>query len=390
LESFPTFARFEELEPIVHAAATHLTGLDDFGSPDYLEALRVLLKAYDEEATFSEAGRLGTVGTLINCLIGRLCSEEGWKQHPECLQHAIEQPIVILGLPRTGTTVLHKLLACDPANQALEYWLGCYPQPRPPRQTWANHEHYRRAAEQLDAIYKAKPEVKKIHYMKADEADECRLLLMQDFANVTLQSNATVPSYEQWLYKADMTMAYVRYRDNLKLIGANTPEKHWVLKDPSHMWAMDILLDTFPDVCVVQTHRDACKSIPSVCSLVYEMRCLSEPKVSPALIGEQQAAQWHKVMSQTLEVRRRRGEDNFYDVRFDDFVSDPLNVVRGLYAHLGREFTPDAEKAMARFLAENPQGKHGAHAYRVEQFGLSEAGLAEQFEDYNKAFGFTA
>jgi len=156
------------------------------------------------------------------------------------------------------------------------------------------------------------------------------------------------------------------------------------------MWAMDVLLDTFPDVCVVQTHRDACKSIPSVCSLVYEMRCLSEPEVSPALIGKQQAAQWHKVMSQTLEVRQRRGQNNFYDVRFDDFASDPLGVVHRLYAHLGREVAPEAEATMERFLAANPQGKHGAHDYSVEQFGLSEAGLAKQFEDYNEAFGFTA
>lgn len=380
VEILPGCERFADAEGALHAAASEATGLSDFGGDEYLEGLRVLLRAYDEEAAFCELGRLGAASTLIGCLKARLLSRAGWKQRPECLKQSIERPVFIVGLPRTGTTLLHRLLACDPETQALPYWLGASPMPRPPRAAWGASASYREAEAYLAAVYQANPRLKAIHEMAAGEVDECRLLLMQSFANVTFSANATIASYDRWLLTHDMSQVYRHYRDNLRLVGTNAPEKRWILKDASHMWALDSLFEHFPDAWVVQTRRDPVKLIPSVCSLVYEVRRLAEPEVSPALVGAQQLEQWLAVMKRTRDTRRRRGGRGFIDIEFDALAADPLAVVRRIYQELGLELGVAAEREMRRWLGANPQGKHGAHRYRAEDFGLSEATIQERFE----------
>ncbi len=382
MEGLPGSERFADAEGALHAAASEATGLSDFGRDEYLEGLRVLLRAYDREASLSELGRLGAASTLVGCLKARLLSRAGWKQRPECLEQPVEAPVFIVGLPRTGTTLLHRLLACDPETQALPYWLGASPMPRPPREAWEAQAGYREAEAYLEGVYQANPRVRAIHEMAAGEVDECRLLLMQSFANVTFPANATIPSYERWLLSHDMNPAYRQYRDNLRLIGANAPEKRWILKDPSHMWAPDALFEHFPDACIVQTHRDPVKLIPSVCSLVYEVRRLSEPDVSPSLVGAQQLEQWLAVTKRTRDLRRRRNGRGFIDVEFDALAADPLAVVRRIYAELGLEPSAATEREMRRRLAAHPQDRHGAHRYRAEDFGLREDTIRERFRGH--------
>lgn len=378
--------RFRDAEQPLHDAASTATGLDDFGRDDYREGLRVLLESYDREASLSEAGRANTYGLLQSCLQGRLLARHGLRQRPDCREQPIERPVFIVGLPRTGTTVLHRLLAEDPANQGLEYWLGCAPMPRPPRAAWPAQPAFQRVDGELSALMAANPGLKAIHAMSADTVDECRLLLMQSFANVTFQSNAGVPSYAYWLAQTDLAPAYRHYADCLRLIGADAPGRRWILKDPSHLWAMGTLLQTFPDALIVQTHREPSQLIASVSSLVLNARRGNEPGVSPVQVGREQLDQWAKMLTRSMAVRERF-PDHFHDIYFSDFLADPLAVVKAIYARLGTALSAAGEAAMRRWIAANPQHQHGGHRYAAADFGLDQAAIRARFADYSRRFG---
>jgi len=229
------------------------------------------------------------------------------------------------------------------------------------------------------------PELKKVHEMTAAGADECRLLLMQSFANVTFQSNCTVPRYEQWLYRADMRAAYRLYADTLKLIGLNDPGKRWILKDPSHLWSMNILLETFPDATVIQTHRDPVKLIPSVCSLVLIARRMQEPDITPQAVGGQELRQWQTVLDKSLAVRQKHPE-RFLDLSYEDFIRDPVAQVEQIYRALDEKLSTEVAAGMRSWMAAHPQGKHGSHSYCAEDFGLTDDLIRERFSDYCKYF----
>ncbi len=253
----------------LQASAIKAVGLDDFGVDDdnYLEALGVLLESYRLDADFTELGSKMSRFFLRNALVARLLSEASWKQYPQHVDVPIEKPIFVTGLPRTGTTALHRLLCGDPRHQGLELWLAEFPQPRPPRETWPDNPVFA----QLDARFKKahdeNPDYTGLHYMTADEVEECWQLLRQSLHSVSYETLAHVPTYAQWLARQDWTKSYGRHRKNLQLIGLNDPEKRWVLKNPSHLFALDALFATYPDALVIQCHRPAETIMASMCSL---------------------------------------------------------------------------------------------------------------------------
>jgi LPS sulfotransferase NodH len=372
---------FLEAIDALHETASSETGLSDFGDEAYRKNLEFLLDCYDRESKFGEEGRLATKRMLIDCLKGRLYSTARLAAHPECIDAPIERPLLIAGLPRTGSTALHKLLAADPGSQALEYWLGCEPDIRPPRAEWPNHPSYRAVVATLDRIYQGSPELRSAHSMKAGEADECRLLFMQDFLNVSFSFNATIPSYEAWVLEQEMRPAYARYRDNLKLIGANDRDKRWVLKNSSHLWALPALESTFPDVCLVQTHRNPIEWIASIASLVYKSRLIYEPEVRKEDVGEQQLRQWSRVVDRSRADRQKLSCDAL-DVHYQHFVRDPLESVRRIYDHFAWPWSVSAEKAIREWAEQNTQDKHGVHRYTADEYGLTEERIADRFGDY--------
>jgi GNAT superfamily N-acetyltransferase len=365
----------------LHAIAARETGLSDFGDGAYRRSLAFLLDCYDRESVLSESGVEATRRVLVRCLVGRLYSTHRTARHPECLAREVERPLVIAGVPRTGSTALHKLLAADPGSQALEHWLGCEPDVRPPRGEWKEHPSYQAAVAALDRIYQGSPGLRAAHSMRAGEADECRLLLMQDFVNTSFSFNATIPSYEAWVLEQDLRPVYARYRDNLKLIGAREPDKRWVLKNSSHLWALPALVATFPDVCLVQTHRNPLEWIVSVASLVYRSRLLYEPDVRKEDVGEHALRQWSKVIQRCREDRERLACD-VLDVHHRHFQRDPLGTVRRIYDHFGWTWSPRAEKAMRERAEAQRRDRQGVHRYTAEEYGLSEARIADRFSDY--------
>jgi len=381
---------FPDLSDALHEAAIRTTGFEDFGDDEYREGFAVLMHALEEEADLSPMGRAVAAHMTVNALASRLHAERGWRDHSACLDAGIEGPLVIVGLPRTGTTALHHLLAHDPANQGLELWLGEFPMVRPPRAQWEKNDHFIRCRDTLAAQFDANPDLIAAHEMNADEVDECWHVFRQSFASVTFECTATVPSYSAWWSEHDMLAAYQRHRDNLKLIGHGSMEKRWVLKDPSHLFAMEALFDVYPGACVVLTHRHPVKLIPSVCSLNSRFRAGMDNTPDPVAHGREQLELWGRGIDRTMEARRSRDAARFFDMDFRDFVADPVAMVRRIYDHFGFELTPAVEQRLIDWQTANPQGKHGAHHYTLEEYGLSANAIEERFAAYLEEFQVTA
>jgi hypothetical protein len=368
-------------------AAREATGLDDFGGGAWRDHFRTLLRCYDAESRLTESG-LGMVqGEITGALCARLACEAAWKRDPALLRTEVRRPLFVLGLPRSGTTALHWLLAQDPANQVLEYWIAGAPRPRPPRAAWEAEPAFQTSVGVLEWIYETDPGLKAIHLMEADGPEECRHLFVQSFLDHTFDSNATIPSYTRHFEAQDMRDAYARHRDVLKLVGSTSPERRWVLKYPAHLRELDVLLETYPDACIVQTHRDPVKVLPSVCSLVTGWRALYEGGADAHAIGAWQVELYAGMMEKAMAVRAQADPAHFFDQPFRALVADPVAAVARLYDHFGFALSAEAESRMRAWHAANPQHKHGGHAYTLEQFGLREGAIRERFARYADRFG---
>ncbi len=217
----------------LHASAVKACGLDDFGVDDdnYREALGVLLESFRRDADLTEFGSKMQRFFVRNALVARLVSEAAFKQYPQHVDVPIERPIFVTGLPRTGTTAIHRLLTADPRHQGLELWLAEFPQPRPPRETWSQNPVFQQIDAQFTKAHEENPDYTGLHYMTADEVEECWQLLRQSLHSVSYETLAHLPTYSQWLAKQDWTKPYQRHRKNLQLIGLNDAEKRWVLEE---------------------------------------------------------------------------------------------------------------------------------------------------------------
>ena len=221
-----------------------------------------------------------------------------------------------------------------------------------------------------------------IHDIRAEEADECRLLRMQSFADFTFDT-AYVPRYRAWLMARSQRDTYARYCDNLRLIGAGD-DRRWVLKCPGHLWALGELLERFPDACIVQTHRAPEEVIPSSSSLRYMGARASEPEIPPEVVGRDNLDRWHAILERAWSVRRAAPPEQFLDVDFRSFVEDPLGEIERIYSHFSIPFSEDAREAMQAWHRERPKNLHGEHRYEASQFGLSAEGIQDRFAAYRR------
>ncbi len=363
----------------LHASATKLTGLTDFGTDDYTEALQVLLDSYRDEAGLTELGSKMSRFFLRGTLIARALSEAAWSADPGYVETPVTQPIFVTGLPRTGTTALHRLLAADPANQGLEMWLTDFPQPRPPRDTWADNPAYQQIDAGLRQHQVQNPEFMGLHYMSASDVEECWQLLRQSGTSHSYECLAYVPGYSQWLSTQDWTPAYARHRRNLQLIGMNDTRR-WVLKNPSHLFCLDALLATYPDAIVIQTHRDPATIIPSVCSLNEHATRGWSTTFTGETIGRTQLDLWSRGLREFTAARMRHPEATFIDIDFDDLRTDPMGVVDRIYARTGTALSPEARTAITALDNESRTGaRKPTHHYSLADYGLTEEMVAERF-----------
>lgn len=372
----------QDMEEALHEAARKATGLSDFGPQDYRAGLRRLLAAYDSDTRFTPIGRRFAIGGIVGTLAQRLLSEEGWKRRPDCRSRPIRQPLVITGIPRTGTTALHKLLALDPQFQGLEHWLAESPMVRPPRTTWASNPAFLTSAAGLEAFFRMMPEMRKAHDMAADEVEECLDVLRQSFVSNRFGSSAHIPSYDAWFLEQDEQGSYRRYAEVLRLIGADEPYTRWLLKNPGHVAEMECLLAVFPDALIVQTHRDPVEAIASLCSTLHMARRMYEGDATrPELIGPREIRYWSRAVARTERVRALK-PDQFFDVDHRRFHADPVGVVRAIYDRFGFTLGAIALERMQQRIASSPIRRHGEHRYVLEDYGVTAGEIRAAFADY--------
>jgi hypothetical protein len=369
----------------LQASASKIVGLTDFGGDEYLEPLQVLLDSYAKDEQLTPYGIKVKRAELRGALVARLLSEAAFAQQRTDI--AIERPIFVTGLPRTGTTALHRLLCADPSHQGLELWLAEMPQPRPPRETWPDNPIYQHIAANFEKFHAENPEFAGVHYMAADTVEECWQLLRQSLMSISYESLAYLPSYSAWLDGQDWAPAYSRHRRNLALIGSNDPERRWILKNPSHLFALDALLAVYPDALVVQTHRAPRTLIASSCSLSAQATSGQSEKFTGEVIGHSQLDLWARGAAAFAEARTRHDPSRFLDVHYDDFVAGPVSSALGVYEHFGLPLSDAARTAIAAADAESRSAeRRPSHRYTLEEFGLTEAMVDERFSGYEAAY----
>ncbi len=363
----------------LHASATKACGLTDFGPDDYTEALGVLLESYQRDAGLTELGSKMNRYFLRGALVARALSEASWKAHPEYAETPVTRPIFVTGLTRTGTTALHRLLAADPQHQALEMWLTEYPQPRPPRETWSQNPIFQQIDAGFAQHHVENPEFMGLHYMSAAEVEECWQLLRQTAKSIAYESLAWLPTYSRWLQSQDWTNAYVRHRKNLQLIGLGD-SRRWILKNPSHLFALDALLAVYPDALIIQTHRDPVTVMASTCSLSENATKGWSTTFTGSRIGESQLELWSRGLREFTAARKRHDPAQFADVDFADLRADPLGTIESVYRQFGIEFTDAARAAMSALDEESRSGdRKPAHRYELADYGLTEDQVRAHF-----------
>jgi hypothetical protein len=372
-------------EVILHTARRR-TGLDDFGDLDIHEPLSRLVKSLEQENRLTPLGRCLMRRSMVELAAARLSVVARIKEHPEVLQQQLSRPLFILGLPRTGTTLLHRLLAQDPTARALYLWETQWPAQGSPSLLDRSIGRTRLA---VGLTFRLMPRLRSIRPLDADAPEECRLLLMNTFRTPGFGQYGIISAFLHWLDSLggeNTLRVYAEYRRQLQLLQWQRPPRRWVLKCPMHAWGLNSLFCLFPDAFVVQTHRDLAEVIPSAASLRATNLGLYADNVDPCRIAAEATENLtRRILGAALQARSAH-TGRVHDVSYRDLVRDPIRVVAGVYERLGLALSTEAEAGMRTWLAEIPQNKHGRHRYSLEQFGLDRAAVERIVPGYPSCF----
>lgn len=370
----------------LEATATGRAGRDDFGDPSYRQGLEVLVQSIAAEAALSEIGAVAVEAQIVTALVNRLRVVDWRHRHPEVARERIVAPLVILGMPRTGTTLLSALLACDPARRALRRWEATDPIP-PPDATGLERDPRIEAAAVASSFLDAlNPGFKAIHHEAPEGPTECVTLLAQHFTSLLWETLANVPTYGAWLLQADQRPAYAYHHDVLQVLQSRAPGR-WSLKSPHHGLALDALFAQYPDARVVVTHRDPVTVVASLCSLVPSLSGTFSSADHTASIARRWPEVAETIVTRLMQHRDRSGDGPFFDVQYEDLVADPIAVVRSISTWDGTPLSPTEEAAMRAHLVAHPQGAFGRHRYSLDDFGLDAGEVRERFAAYCDRFG---
>lgn len=370
-------------------AAQKATRLNDFGGEEFIAPLRVLCAAYNQEANLSVIGRIAAKQDTLRLLRNRLTITDYRTRHPDIAEQQVRRPIFIVGLPRTGTTALHNLMAQDPDNRVPMAWEVMFPSPPPERAGHDNDPRIVKADKQMAWLDRLAPDFKTVHPVSATLPQECIAITAHSFLSVQFPTMYHVPTYQAWLDRQDHAPAYEFHKRFLQHLQWRCPADRWVLKAPGHLFSFDALFETYPDAVVVQTHREPLDVMASLASLIATLHGAFSHNVNPRAFGPELTERWAGALTGAIETRARleKAGKRFLDVQYSDFVRDPIHAVRDLYARLDIPLTDDAETRMVEFQNANPKDKHGRHQYTLEQFGLDRGQENSRFHAYRERFG---
>lgn len=369
------------------AAATSKVGLSDFGDTWFLEPLGVLVSSLNSEAGLDQAGVDMTRHRLLSLLVDRLRLRSFQAENPGVRSVPVQVAAVICGMPRTGSTLLQRLLASSPQATSTFAWETTYPLPFPGEGPGAPVRR-RRARERMEAAAASAPEFSSIHPSRWDAVDEDVVLIDRSFVSMSFESFYWVPTYGDWLRAADHSHAYGELREWLQVLSWGDEERQgrqWVLKSPHHLLAVDTVLDTFEDCTMVMTHRSPVSTVPSYASMVAALTSLYNDRIDHRLLGPYWSSRFATSLHQ-LEGARAPRPHRFLDVRYDDLVTDPTAATLAALDALGMPVGV-MDRALIDEAVVSQQGSHrGGHTYLPEDFGLHQPNIEQDFAFYSEVY----
>lgn len=368
----------------LHAEAAEATGLDDFGPLDYVERLDILLGALRDVPDMTPGGRVGLHIQVRQLLQNRLLLRDLLRRHPEIHDIELEPPIVIAGLPRTGTTHLHNLLAANPALRTLPYWESLEPFPLP-GETGPDARR-ERTDTALWFMHQAMPLFPLMHEMTTDHIHEEIALLAIDFSTMFFETLADVPAWAAAYRASDQTPHYRFLRTTLAALQHQRGGRRWLLKSPQHLEQLPVLAEVFPGATVVLTHRDPVAVVVSMVTMLAYSARMHRSRQDPVHVGRVWADRLDAMLRACVRDRDVLPAARSMDVRFDDFMADEDAVISAVYELAGEPLTGEARRAMADYLATHERGRHGRIDYRPADIGLDVDVLRERFAFYTERF----
>jgi len=367
--------------------ARRATGLDDFGGDDWRPHYDVFLEALGREASLHLAGRLVARTEILRTLRNRLRLAALWKRRPEILGEEISPPVFVVGSPRSGTSILHELLALDTSNRAPIMWEMEHPVES------LEGELFRRIGDAETTFWHdLQPEYETMHANSGELPNECLYITLHEFLSDHWGGCHVVPTYEKYLARADQRPAYRYHRRFLQTLQQSDRRARWLLKAPSHLFQLPALFDVYPEARVIQTHRDPLKTLPSALSLMATLKWMRCEQVPLEQLGPRTALGYEHIYRGEIEQRASGAlpDERFVDVRYHDLLADPAGTVRGIYERLDWPLPPDLEQRVASYVAGKPRGSRGAHRYALADWELDPAAERARFAFYREHFGVPA
>ncbi len=361
-------------------------GLDDFGEGDFFEALSRLLESCHDEARLNLIGKIALKVDVLETLCARLQMERDRQLYPNIARQEISEPLFIVGLPRSGTSVLHRLLAADPQHRSPLMWE--VRSPSPPTLVDENRR-IQRATQSCRFFNWIVPTFRYVHAVGAEVPQECVSLMTPTFLSDQFDAMYYVPSYRAWFFRQDLRPAYEYHRRFLQHLQFRRAAGRWILKAPTHMFALPALLSVYPNALLVQTHRTPVDAMASVSSLVTILRSAFSDAVDPLTIYREAIQYWSETLDKFSNERDRLANDRICDVDYDQVCRDPIAAVRQVYDHFGWSLSAEAEQRMRALVASQARGQSGNHRYHLTQFGSSAEEVLGAFAPYCQRFGFS-
>lgn len=353
--------------------------------PKAEEGLKVLVNSINNDANPNPFGSLAVKGLLERILYGRYMIEKEMSLNPRIEDQAITEPVFIIGMPRTGTTILHAILHQDPVHRSPLAWECLLPYPAATPETFRNNDQLSTVEKEFEQLFKLVPDFRRKHYMEADAPQECLGITAFDFNSFQFSAQLYLPSYMDWFsHQSDMlgTMRFhkrfLQYLQSGGVVG-----DRWLLKSPVHLRRLPEIFEVYPDARIIMTHRGPADIVSSTASLISSVRTLYSDNEDPHVTGKEQAMLWSEYFQRFLESRKKLGkEDQIIDIKFEDFLKDRYGTVERLYNHFDWDLTDAAKENIMTFLDENPRDKFGKHHYTLDTFGLKEGEINKQFSNY--------
>lgn len=372
--------------------ARRVTGLSDFGDPGFLEPLRTFLASCSSEASLGLIGQTATRWDVVRFLSNLMRMRAAEQADPGIVHQRIVRPIFITGLPRSGTTFLHRLMMADPRNRAPLVWQTIEPYPDLGTRPGAPDRRIARVARQLRMFEFLAPEFRGLHPLDATSPQECSEINAHVFRSMRFDSNYHIPSYRAWL-DADIERHLPAYRFHkrfLQHLQNLDPEAgpQWVLKCPEHLFALRAIKAVYPDARMIFVHRDPVKVLLSVAKLTEVLRRPFSRRMDRKLIGRDESARWLDGTRRMMENGNDAGlPESVCHVHHIDLVTDPVLTVEQVYRHFGIDVPEETASAMGQYVLERPNGGYGPRDYRFEDHGLDAAEERAKFRPYMLRFG---